>query len=235
VRFETANEMLRFTANLLIWPCLIVLGSVYSVYSQGRIDPALPSRPLTVSRTAFIFPGVNTVKDPDAVVPSLTSRQKFWMFRRRTLDFGLPVQALMFATLSHSTGYSPRYGEGPRGFSERFASYSGSIASSNFFAGALLPSLLHQDPRYFRKDRGPAMSRLLYALKSAAVTRSDSGNTAFNVSGVLGFGMSAALANAWYPGSLSFSNTMQRFAIKVALGATFNVVREFGGQYKPGS
>ena len=102
------------------------------------------------------------------MLPPLTASQKFWTFGRRTLDFGLPVQALFFATLSHSTGYSPKYGPGPQAFSKRFASYSGSIAGSNFFAGALLPVVFHQDPRYFRKERGSAGSRLFYALKSAA-------------------------------------------------------------------
>jgi hypothetical protein len=213
----------------------VCAGASFS-HAQGRIDPALPPRPLIPSRTAFIFTGVNTVKNPDAVVPPLTVSQKFWTFRRRTFDFGLPAEALMFATISQYSGYGPRYGSGPVAFSKRFASYSGSIASSNFFAGALLPAVFHQDPRYFRKDRGSASSRLLYAVRAAVVTHSDSGDLAFNVSGVLGFGMSAALSNAWYPqSSLSFGHTMQRFGIKVALGAAYNVLREFGGHYNGSS
>lgn len=223
--------MIRGMARLLV--CVLTLGCGCSSYGQGRIDPILPPGPLKTSRTALIFPGINTVKDPDAVVPPLTSAQKFSMFRRRTLDFSFPVEALMFATLSHSTGYSPRYGEGPRGFSERFASYTGSMASSNFFAGALLPSLLHQDPRYFRKGRGSAMSRILYAFKSEAVTRSDSGDLTFNTSNVLGLGMSTALTNAWYPGKVSFGGTMQRFGIRLAITGALNLFREFGGEYKP--
>lgn len=225
--------MFRCAARLVV--CVIALGSGYSSYGQGRIDPTLPPGLFPTTRTAFIFPGVNTVKDPDAVVPPLTSAQKFSMFRRRTLDYSFPVEAVMFATLSHSTGIvGPKYGEGPRGFSRRFVSYTGSMASSNFFAGALLPSLLHQDPRYFRKGRGSVMSRILYAFKSEAVTRSDSGDLTFNASNVLGLGMSTALTNAWYPGSnLSFGGTMHRFALRLAITGTLNLFREFGGGYKP--
>jgi hypothetical protein len=221
--------MVRLAARAIVFGFILVFANVALLYSQARIDPALPPAPLTFTRTLFLFPGVDTVKNPFAVLPPLTRKQKYSIFWRRTFDPSLPVEAFMFAGGSQAIQYSPRYGKGPAAFAERFGSYAGSIASSSFFTDAFLPSLFHQDPRYFRKGRGTFKSRLVYALESEFITRTDSGLPAFNTSGLLGFGMSTALTDAWYPRkSVTFSSTMQRYAIKLALSAALNVVREFG-------
>lgn len=227
----------RFKGSPRIWfraafcnLALLLSCLVAQLHAQGRIDPSLPPQPITFTRTLLLFPGVDTVKDPHAVLPPLTTKQKFWLFRRRTVDYSLPIEALMFGGGSHAINYSPHYGSGPAAFGERVASYSGSIASSSFFTDALLPSAFHQDPRYFRKGRGSVASRIWYAFESEAVTRSDSGNLTFNSSGLLGFGISTALSNAWYPrSSITFSSTMQRYGIKLGISALLNVMREFGG------
>ena len=228
------GQMFRCQPSLLIYASVVVLAGVAPAYGQGRIDPALPAAPITYTRTLLLFPGVDTVKNPDAVLPPLTTKQKYSIFWHRTFDISLPIEALMFAGASQSINYSPQYGKGGGPFAQRFGSYAGSIASSTFFTDAFLPSLLHQDPRYFRKGRGSFKSRLLYAIKSDFVTRTDSGTRTFNTSGVLGFGMSTALTDAWYPGnSVTFGNTLQRFAIKLGISATLNIVREFGGYREP--
>ncbi len=201
---------------------------------QGTIDPTLPPQPIRPTRTLFIFPGVNTVKDPDAVVPPLTKSQKYQIFWRRTFDRSLPLEALFFAGISQSINYSPRYGQGWGPFAERFGSYSGSIASTTFFADAFLPALLHQDPRYFRQARGSFGSRLLHSLESSVLTHTDAGATTVNTSGLLGFGMSTALSNAWAPRrTITLGNTMQRLAIKLVISSCLNLFREFGGHVPP--
>jgi hypothetical protein len=222
------------TRRLFVYAFGVALASAIPAYGQGRIDPTLPSAPLTYTRTLGLFPGVDTVKNPDAILPPLTTKQKYSIFWQRTFDRSLPIEASMLAGASQATSYNPNYGDGPGPFAERFGSYAGSIASGSFFTDAFLPSLLHQDPRYFRKGRGSIKSRFFYALKSEVVTLSDSGTPTFNTSGMLGFGMSTALSDAWYPrNSVTFDSTMQRFAIKLAFSAALNIIREFGG-YREG-
>jgi len=227
---EIRRGTLLSAIRLLVCAFTIALVGMAPVHGQGRIDPSLPPAPLIHTRTLGLFPGVDTVKDPYAVLPPLTTKQKYSIFWHRTFDRSLPIEALMLAAGSQATNYNPRYGNGAGPFAERFGSYAGSIASGIFFSDAFLPSMLHQDPRYFRKGRGSIRSRLFYAIKSEAITRSDSGAPAFNTSSILGFGMSTALSNAWYPrNSVTFNSTMERFAIKLAFSATLNIIREFGG------
>ncbi|HEV2446509.1 MAG TPA: hypothetical protein VGS58_11325 [Candidatus Sulfopaludibacter sp.] len=199
-------------------------------FSQGRIDPSLPPEPLHYTRTLLLFPGADTVKDPYAVLPHLTVKQKYQIFWHRTFDISLPVEALMFGGASQAVHYSPHYGSGPEAFAERFGSYAGSIVSASFLTDAFFPSIFHQDPRYFRKGRGSIPSRAWYAVRSNFVTRGDSGSIQFNFSGVLGFGVSTAVTNAWYPrNSVTAGNTFERIGIKLALSGVLNLVREFGG------
>jgi len=63
----------------------------------------------------------------------------------------------------------------------------------------VFPSLLHQDPRYFREGSGPWKSRFAHALLRPVLTNTDSGRKAFNWSGLLGGLAASALANTYYP------------------------------------
>jgi hypothetical protein len=234
------NHLPRIGATWRVAQALLILSAGAAVssgtlaHAQARIDSNLAPAPITYTRTLFIFPGIDTVKDPDAVVPPLTTKQKYGIFWHRTFDRSLPVKALLFASISQGLNYSPGYGQGWGPFAERFGSYSASIASTTFFVDAFLPSLFHQDPRYFRKGRGTFRSRVLNSLESEVITHSDSGTLTFNSSGLLGFGMSTALSNAWAPGrSITFSEDMQRLAVKMVISVSLNLFREFGAYRLP--
>jgi hypothetical protein len=202
--------------------------------AQGRIDPSLPSTPLSFHRKFLMAPGIDTVKDPHAVLAPLTAKEKYRLFWLRTADISMPLEAAFFAGFSQVMRNSPRYGTDSGAYAARFGSYAANMISCNFFEDALLPSVFKQDPRYFRKGEGSVKSRLLYALKEVWVTRSDSGQPMFNYSEVLGAGLSTALGDAWYPrrrvrsGGLTLNGTMQRYAVKLGFTAMRNVAHEFG-------
>lgn len=209
---------------------LVVTISGPALLAQGKIDPTLSPEPLQYTRTLLLFPGIDTVKDPNAVLPPLTTKQKYSIFWHRTVDPSLPLEAALFAGASQAVHYSPHYGQGWGPFAERFGSYSGSIASASLFSDAILPSAFHQDPRYFRKGRGRFASRLWWAVKSEVWTHNDNGTMGFNTSGILGLGMSTALTDAWYPRqSVTFGDTMSRYAVKIGVSVVVNVLREFAG------
>ena len=64
---------------------------------------------------------------------------------------------------------------------------------------AILPSILHQDPRYFYQGTGTTKSRLLHALSSPFICRGDNGRWQPNYSSLGGYLVSGAIANAYYP------------------------------------
>ncbi len=86
-----------------------------------------------------------------------------------------------------------------------------------------MASLLHEDPRYFR--RGPAVRRWYrvgYALSRVVVTRTDSGHSRFNYSGVIGMAMGIALSNAYYPdSSVNAREVGERFGTSLLASALY--------------
>ena len=101
-------------------------------------------------------------------------------------------------------------------------------SSSNFFGTFLLPSLLHQDPRFFVRDTGNFGDKVGYATSRIFITRSDRGGEIINWSGMLGPLGAAALANTYLPeDSRGVGLTFSRWGTSLAGTAASNVLREF--------
>jgi hypothetical protein len=94
--------------------------------------------------------------------------------------------------------------------------------------------VFHEDPRYFRKGVGTIRSRVWWALRSEAVAFSDQGAPMPNYAGMLGFGMSTALSNAYSPASsITLGKTMERYGVKAGFSFALNLLREFSGVSHP--
>jgi hypothetical protein len=123
---------------------------------------------------------------------------------------------------------SPNYGQGWGAYGKRFASTAADGFSDIMIGGAILPSLLHQDPRYFYQGTGTTGSRIRHAAFSPFVARSDSGKWMPNYSSLGGDLASSALSNLYYPRSnrgigLVFGN----FAIGTAERIGASLAQEF--------
>ena len=91
------------------------------------------------------------------------------------------------------------YGQGMEGYAKRYAATYTDVFGATFLGGAVLPSLLKQDPRYFYKGTGSKRSRLLYAISNSVICKGDNGRWQPNYSNVLGSFGAAGLANLYYP------------------------------------
>jgi hypothetical protein len=119
------------------------------------------------------------------------------------------------------------------GFSHRYGAALLYQASGNLLANAVLPSLLHQDPRYFRKGSGTVVNRALWAATRVVVARSDrDGHWGFNTSEFAGNAMAASLSHAYYPDSRTFGTTMQRTFSRIGTDVLSNLVKEFLPDFK---
>lgn len=143
-----------------------------------------------------IIPNFYAVYDRNAV--PLSPRLKFELAFKALTDPATIVGFGVNAAIYQMSGY-PGYREGAKGYAERLgATFAG--AYTNILVGdAILPSLLHQDPRYFYQGTGTTKSRLLHALSSPFITRGDNGRRQINYSQIGGDLASGAIANAYYP------------------------------------
>jgi hypothetical protein len=121
------------------------------------------------------------------------------------------------------------YGQGAQGYAKRFGASYADTVSSTFIGGAILPSLLKQDPRYFYKGTGSTRSRLLYAIATSVICKGDNRRWQVNYSGILGALASGGLSNLYYPSTdrdgigLTFENAL----IGIGQGAAANILQEF--------
>ncbi len=129
----------------------------------------------------------------------LTPGEKFRMAVQDSANPFEFAEAAVKAEYYRGTNPRKKIGHGGVGYLKQFgASYLDEV-SGNMFGTFFYPSLLHQDPRYFRKGEGPIASRLAYALSRVFITRSDGGRRQFNASRVLGSASSTILSNTYYP------------------------------------
>jgi hypothetical protein len=196
-------------------------------------DPVLPAQPSPPpqpehKRILGIIPNYRTAPTPTAKnYRPLTSRQKFKISAQDSFDPGSFLLAGLFAGKSYATIDNPSFGRGATGYARYYGTAYGDIAIGNFMSGAIFPSLLHQDPRYFRRGTGSISSRAGHAISQIFWTRTDSNHHQFNYSEVLGNATAAGIANAYYPDNRTAGATASRFAIQIGLDMAGNLLKEF--------
>src|ERR1700751_1379654 len=162
-------------------------------------------------RILGVIPNFYVVYDKDAV--PLTTKLKYKLAYKAATDIVSIAGDFVFAGINQASDTRPHYQQGAEGYAQRFgASYADSF-SNVMIGGAVLPSILHQDPRYFYQGTGTTKSRLMHAMANPFFCRGDNGRTQFNYSGLGGNLIAASLANLYYPKSdrgagLVFSTTL---------------------------
>ncbi|MGD0957279.1 MAG: carboxypeptidase-like regulatory domain-containing protein [Candidatus Acidiferrales bacterium] len=163
---------------------------------------------------------------PNAV--PLDSKQKFELAWKTTLDpitFGVTAGA---AAIEQADDQFSGYGQGAQGYGKRYGASYADLVTATFIGGAILPSLLKQDPRYFYKGTGSTRSRLLYAIANAVICEGDNRRWQANYSNILGNLAAGGISNLYYPASdrgveLTFENAL----IGIGETAAANVLQEF--------
>ncbi|MGA8200209.1 MAG: hypothetical protein WB814_09110 [Candidatus Sulfotelmatobacter sp.] len=150
-------------------------------------------------RLFFALPNFLTLQNAGQV-PPLTSGQKFKVVFRSSFD---PVQYAWYgflSAISQAENSEPGYGQGWEGYAKRYGAAFADGTIENFMTGAVFPSLLHQDPRFFQLGKGTFTHRTEYAVSRIFVTRTDSGKSQFNYSEIVGSAVSAVIStNTYHP------------------------------------
>lgn len=178
-------------------------------------------------RVLGVFP--NYYVTYEAHPEALNARQKYQLAWRTSID---PVTWLMVGTLAgmeQSSNTFAGYGQGAQGYGKRFGANYADGFTDTMIGGAILPSLLKQDPRYFYKGTGSIASRAMYAIANSVICKGDNGRWQPNYSALLGGIAAGGISNLYYPATrrsgvqVTFSNAL----IGTAEGAMQNLAQEF--------
>ena len=179
-------------------------------------------------RILGIIPNFQTKNDEPLNQPPLTVKQKYVLAYHQTVDFSAHLGNLFQAALQQASDGQPHYGQGWGPYAERFGAAEADQVTSAFFIFGFLPHILHDDPRYFRRARGSAWSRIQYAATRTVVIRTDAGNSTFNIPQVAGQLLQQGISTAYYPPvDRSASSVFQNTGVNLAYNSAYNVLKEF--------
>src|SRR5215475_7740923 len=157
----------------------------------------------------------------------LTAKMKFQLALKVSTDPVTAAGVLGMAGIRQAAN-SIDYGQGWGAYGKRIGATAADGFSDIMIGAAILPSLLHQDPRYFYQGTGSTGSRIRHAMLSPFIARNDNGTWGPNYSSLGGDLATSALGNLYYPQSnrgagLVFGN----FALGTAERIGASLAQEF--------
>lgn len=178
-------------------------------------------------RVFGIIPNFYVSYSPNAA--PLKPRHKFELAWKSSIDPFTFVAVAAVAGFAQAGDHWSGYGQGMQGYAKRFGATYGDVAIGTFIGGAILPTVLKQDPRYFYKGTGSKKSRILYALGSSVICKGDNGHWQPNYSSVMGNLAAGGIANLYYPSSDRNSAGVIFGTALIRMGemAVANVFQEF--------
>jgi hypothetical protein len=217
---------LRFS---VISTLLFVPFPVWSQEAQETLAPAPKETPAPAPKEAkrlfWVVPNYKTapsIKDFEPITP----KEKFKIASQDSFDRGTVALAAMFGGVGQLSNSNRPFGQGAAGYGRYFVTAYSDFVIGDYMTEGIFPSMLHQDPRYFRKGCC-GISRLGYAAGQIFWTHTDSAKGQFNYSEILGNSAAVAISNAYYTDNRTVSNGVSKLSSQLAVDMMSNILKEF--------
>jgi hypothetical protein len=136
-------------------------------------------------RILWVIPSYQAVS-ADTQLPPLTAKGKFELATKDSFDYSSFALAGIIAAEGKMGNSTPEFGPGAAGYARYFWHASADLAVGNYFTEGIVPTITHEDPRYYALGHGGFFRRSSYALTRCVITRTDSGGRTLNLSEILG-------------------------------------------------
>jgi len=173
-----------------------------------------------------VLPNYRTA-NATAVYTPITNKQKYIIGLKDSFDYPLFLLSAAIAGLGQLTDQNPSFGQGLAGYGRRLGTGYADQAIGNMMTESIYPSLLREDPRYFRRGTGRFWSRTFYAATRVFVTRTDAGGTRFNFSEVLGNATAVAISNSYYPDNRNALANIGKLSEQIGIDSFSQILKEF--------
>jgi hypothetical protein len=199
-----------------------------SLGTPPKLQPGqLAPGQLPVDKRIFgVLPNYRTANE-SAVYSPISKKRKLYIATKDSTDAPIFANAAVLSLIAQADNSHPGFGQGTIGYGQRYGTALADQLIGNYLTEGVMPVLLHEDPRYFRRGHGSKWSRIGYATSRIFVTKTDTGATTFNFSEVIGNGIAAGIANAYYPQERSVLDNVQRLWTQLATDAVSQVLKEF--------
>ena len=227
---QTSSGILRSGEIYIVPQIALAVAAAITEVQVGLSPTEVAEEQIKVEekqRVLGVLPNFYVSYIPNAA--PLTSKQKFKLAARTVVDPFTFVVVAGTAGVEQAQNHFIGYGQGAEGYAKRLGAGYADTVTGTFIGGAILPSLLKQDPRYFYKGTGSVGSRFLYAIAASVICKGDNGRWQPNYSNILGSLAAGGISNLYYPAQdrdgadLTFENA----AIGIGSNAITNLLQEF--------
>jgi hypothetical protein len=187
-------------------------------------DPLAQGR--QTKRILYVVPNFRAVS-ADEHLPPQTVKEKFKTAMLDSFDYSSFIFVAGQAGIAQWTNSYPYFGQGAKGYGRYYWHTLADAINENTWVEFIVPSILHQDTRYYTLGKGPFGKRVAYAFTRVIITRTDSGHRTFNASEILGAGAFSGVANLYYPSQeRTFTKTYQRWITNLCIDGGIFVFKE---------
>ena len=158
---------------------------------------------------------------------ALTTKLKFQLAWKSSTDPVTLFGTAFLAGLQQAGDQHSEFGQGAQGYGKRFGAAYTSVITSTFLSGAVFPSLLKQDPRYFYRGTGSTHSRILRAVANSVMCKGDNGRWQVNYSNIAGTFGGAAISSTYYPARNQAAVILSNSLIRLGESSLAGIFQEF--------
>jgi len=177
-------------------------------------------------RVLGFIPNTYVVYEPHP--EPLTSRMKFHLAYKSLSNPVFFARAAAWAGVQQAADVPSQWQQGAKGYGKRLGAGLADATTEGLIGNAILPSLLHQDPRYFYQGSGTKKSRALHAILAAFICKGDNGKMQPNYSTWGGSLISSSISLSYYPSpDRNAQHVFKNFGIGMGLHVAGGLAQEF--------
>lgn len=160
--------------------------------------------------------------------PPPTPKQAFKIATQNSFDYSGGVFVGITSLMAEGSNAHPALGKGVPGFWGYYWRGFVDKTDGNYWVIWVMPTITHEDERYYAKGEGPILNRAVYAASRILITPNYGGHDTFNASEIFGRGISQSISLTYYPSSdQAFGPFMQKYGYALGRDALTNTFREF--------
>src|SRR5208337_4735077 len=157
----------------------------------------------------------------------LSTKMKFHLAYKDLTQPAFFARVAGWAAVQQAAG-SPHWPQDAQGYGKRLGAGLADATTEDLVGNAILPSLLHQDPRYFYQGSGTKKSRAVHAVLAAFICKGDNGAWQPNYSTWGGSLIASSVSMAYYPSSdRDAAHVFKNFGIGMGLHVAGGLAQEF--------
>ena len=178
--------------------------------------------PHQTKRILGIIPNFRSVSSSTQLPPQ-SAREKITTSLQDGFDYSTLFLVGVQAGIAFSSKSTPEFHQGAPGYARYFWHIFADNADEDLLVEGLLPTVFHEDSRYYTLGHGGIVKRAGYAFSRTVITRTDAGTERFNFSEVVGAGAASGISSLYYPThDRTWTKVGQRWLTSVLIdGGTF--------------